>query len=254
MERYRNAMCMVTVFVLLCSKIIPSSEAQDVPKVYMIGDSTMANKPLTPPQPERGWGQLLPVYWKHPDAIHNHAKNGRSSKSFRTEGLWSPILEKLEQGDWVVIQFGHNDEKKESPERFTDPKSTFREELRRYINETRQKGANPVLATPIVRRRFDGEGKWFDTHGDYPEAVRIVAKESNTPLLDLHARTEELLVRYGESRSKALFLWIDKDLFPSMPDAKKDDTHLSAEGASRVCEMAIEEMRRLHLPLASFAK
>ncbi len=143
MERYRNAMCMVTVFVLLCSKIIPSSEAQDVPKVYMIGDSTMANKPLTPPQPERGWGQLLPVYWKHPDAIHNHAKNGRSSKSFRTEGLWSPILEKLEQGDWVVIQFGHNDEKKESPERFTDPKSTFREELRRYIDETRQKGANP---------------------------------------------------------------------------------------------------------------
>lgn len=245
---------MVTVFVLFCIQIIAPIAAQEIPKVYMIGDSTMANKPLTPAQPERGWGQLLPLYWKHPEAIHNHAKNGRSSKSFRAEGLWSPIVEKLLPGDWVVIQFGHNDEKKESPDRYTDPQNTFRDELRRYVDEARQKGAHPILATPIVRRRFDGEGKWFDTHGDYPEAVRTVAKETNTPLLELHMRTQELVIRYGEARSKSLFLWIDKDLFPSLPEAKKDDTHLSAEGASRVCEMAIEEMRRLQLPLISFAK
>ena len=154
--------------------------------MHPIGDSTMADKPLEKPNPERGWGQLLPRYFRDPAMVVNHAKNGRSSKSFRDEGLWQPVLDALRPGDFVIIQFGHNDEKKEDPTRYSDPKTTFRENLRRYVSETRAKGARPILATPINRREFDAEGKLKDTHGDYPPAVRAVAAEEKVPLLDLH--------------------------------------------------------------------
>jgi len=226
----------------------------EVPGLYLIGDSTMADKPLSPVQPERGWGQLLPIYLKHPAMVHNHAKNGRSAKSFINEGLWSRIHDSLRAGDWVIIQFGHNDEKEASPERYANATTTYRDYLRKYVLDSRSKAAQPILATSIVRRRFDASGMLIETHGDYPEAVRIVAKELDVPLLDLHHRTRALVASYGSERSKALFLWIDKDLFPTVAQGKQDDTHLSAEGASRVCELAIDELRRLQHPLAEYAK
>ncbi len=225
-----------------------------VPSIHMIGDSTMADKPLTPALPERGWGQLLPIYLKHAEMVRNHAKNGRSTKSFIDEGLWSRVHESLKTDDWVIIQFGHNDEKKDSPERFSDAATTYRDNLKKYVVETRQRGAQPILATPIVRRRFDDAGKLVETHGEYPDAVRFVAKELDVPLIDLHERTREMVAGYDSSRSKGLFLWIDKDLYKSLPEGKRDDTHLSADGASRVCELAIDELRRLQHPLAAFAK
>ncbi len=106
----------------------------------------------------------------------------------------------------MIIQFGHNDEKKDSPERYADPKTTYRENLRTFVRESRARGASPILATSIVRRRFGSSGEVIDTHGEYPEAVREVAKELNVPLLDLEARTKELLGKYGVDRSKGLFL------------------------------------------------
>jgi DNA sulfur modification protein DndE len=220
----------------------------------MIGDSTMADKPLHPSQPERGWGQLLPVYLKHPQMVRNYAKNGRSSKSFIDEGLWNKVFDALQKEDWVIIQFGHNDEKRESPERYTDPNSSYRENLRRFIRDTQSKGAYPILATPIVRRKFSQEGDLVETHGDYPQAVRVIASELNIPLIDLHARSRELVSNYGSERSKALYLWIDRDLFKTLQESKKDDTHLSSEGAARICELAIDELRRLQHPLVLWFK
>jgi lysophospholipase L1-like esterase len=224
------------------------------PMIHLIGDSTMSDKPLSPAQPERGWGQLLPLYMKHPESVRNYARNGRSSKSFESEGLWDKVEQSLQPGDFVVIQFGHNDEKKDSPERYTDPKGSFPEQLGKYVDRARAKRAHPILATPIVRRRFDGHGEFVETHGEYPDAIRSLALAKNVPLLDLHARSRMLLMQYGPERSKGLYLWIDKGLFTTLPDGKQDDTHLSAEGASRICELAIDELRHIAHPLAIYAK
>lgn len=211
--------------------------------IYMVGDSTMANKPYSKGNPEKGWGQVFPLYFKEGIKIENHAKNGRSSKSFRDEGLWDIVLEKIKPGHYVIITFGHNDQKQDSPERYSAPDTDYRKNLERYVRETRNKGGIPVLATPIMRRRFDENGKLYDTHGRYPEVVREIAKEKNVPLLDLHKQTEMLLKAYGEERSKELFLHIQPGEYASLPQGKEDDTHLSAIGAFRVCDLAIEEIK-----------
>lgn len=209
----------------------------------MVGDSTMANKPYNKGNPEKGWGQVFPLYFKEGIKIENHAKNGRSSKSFRDEGLWDIVLGKIKPGHYVIIAFGHNDQKQDSPERYSAPDTDYRKNLERYVRETRNKGGIPVLATPIMRRRFDENGKLYDTHGRYPEVVREIAKEKNVPLLDLHKQTEMLLKAYGEERSKELFLHIQPGEYASLPQGKEDDTHLSAIGAFQVCDLAIEEIK-----------
>lgn len=211
--------------------------------IYMVGDSTMADKPYKNGNPEKGWGQVFPLYFKEGISIENHAKNGRSSKSFIDEGLWAVVLERIKPGDYVIIEFGHNDQKKESPERYSAPDTDYRKNLEKYVRETRTRGGIPVLATPIMRRRFDENGKFYDTHGRYPEVVREIAKEKNVPLLDLHKKTEELLTVYGKERSKELFLHIQPGEYASLPQGKEDDTHLSASGAFRVCDLAIEEIK-----------
>ena len=211
--------------------------------IYMVGDSTMANKPYSKGNPEKGWGQVFPLYFKEGIKIENHAKNGRSSKSFRDEGLWDIVLGKIKPGHYVIIAFGHNDQKQDSPERYSAPDTDYRKNLERYVRETRNKGGIPVLATPIMRRRFDENGKLYDTHGRYPEVVREIAKEKNVPLLDLHKQTEMLLKAYGEERSKELFLHIQPGEYASLPQGKEDDTHLSAIGAFQVCDLAIEEIK-----------
>lgn len=212
--------------------------------IYMIGDSTMADKPYDKGNPEKGWGQVFPLYFKEGIKIENYAMNGRSSKSFRDEGRWDMILEKIRPGDYVIIEFGHNDQKEESPQRYSAPDTDYRNNLQRYIQDTRIKGGKPVLGTPIMRRRFDEDGQCYDTHGRYPEVVREVAAAENVPLLDLHKKTEQLLKDFGEERSKALFLHIFPGEYASLPKGKEDDTHLSAYGAFKVCDLAIEEIKQ----------
>jgi DNA sulfur modification protein DndE len=253
---------LLRVFLLLsCAGILslnaaetPPASLSPPPRIHMIGDSTMADKPLKIAQPERGWGQLLPVYFRDPTMIVNYAKNGRSTKSFIDEGLWETVRDALKPGDWVIIQFGHNDEKKDRPELYADPESAFRQNLGRFVRETRAAGANPILATPIVRRRFDAAGNVVDTHGEYPAAVRAVALELHVPLLELHDLSRQLLVNYGVEGSKKLYLAIQPGEYASLPDGRNDDTHLSPLGASRISELAIEEMRRLDLPLVQWLR
>src|SRR4051812_27365328 len=172
---------------LLLLTLLPATQALAAPRVFMVGDSTMANKPLD--LPERGWGMALGQFLVDPAMVQNHAMNGRSTTSFIAEGRWDKVMTELQSGDFVIIQFGHNDEKKEDPKRYADPAGSFRDNLTRFITDTRAKGATPILATPVARRRFDAEGKIVDTHGAYPEAVRAVAKSTKTPLLDLTSAT-----------------------------------------------------------------
>ncbi len=230
----------------------PTAEA--LPMIFMIGDSTMANKPLSPAQPERGWGQLLPLYFQAGVRIENLAVNGRSSKNFRDEGRWQPVMDQLRPGDFVIIQFGHNDEKKADPKRFTEPFGSFKENLARYIRETRERQGIPILATPIVRRAFTNETELRDTHGDYVVAVRQVAREQKVPLLELEGRSRELMQRLGPELSKKLYMWIEPEEFASVPKGKQDDTHFNAYGASRICDLAAEEIKAAVPNLAKWLK
>ena len=221
--------------------------------IFMIGDSTMADKPLND-NPERGWGQLFPQYFTDAVQIKNYAVNGRSTKSFIKEGRWDSVMKYMRKDDWVFIQFGHNDEKIEDSNRYASPNGLYRANLIRLVNETRAKGGNPILVTPVMRRKFDANGKFEDTHGEYPDAVRAVAKELNVPLIDLHRSSKKLIEEHGVEGSKKLFLWMDPKHFKAAPDGKKDDTHFSEYGASSVASLVCAELREKNIALAKELK
>jgi len=226
--------------------------AAAAPRLYLAGDSTMANKPLD--LPERGWGMALGTFFKDPATVQNHAMNGRSTRSFITEGRWEKITSALNTGDAVIIQFGHNDEKIEDPKRGTDPKTTFPDNLRRFVRDVRAKGASPILATPVCRRKFDATGKLVATHGAYPDAIRRVAAEEKVPLLELETATAQWLQAEGNEPTKKYFMWIDPGTFAQLPDGKKDDTHFVAAGARKVAEFAVAQIREQKLSLAAWLK
>ena len=173
--------------------------------IFMIGDSTMANKPLED-NPERGWGMMLQEFFEPSVTVENHAMNGRSTRSFLYENRWQPIVDKLKKGDYVIIQFGHNDESKEKKERYTTPEQ-YKTNLIRFVNETRSCKACPILCTPIMRRRFDENGEFYDTHGVYPDIVRHVADSMKVPLVDMHRKSEKLIRELGPEGSKKIFLF-----------------------------------------------
>lgn len=224
------------------------------PVVYLIGDSTMADKPYSPANAEKGWGQVLPLYFGAGLTFENHAVNGRSSKSFITEGRWEKVRSQLNTGDFVVIQFGHNDQKIKDSTRYTDPDGAYRQNLKRFVRETREAGANPVLATSIVRRKFDENGRLADTHGAYPDAVRDVAATHEVPLLDMEEGTRALVESWGPERSKLLYLHLNVGEYPGYPEGREDNTHLSAVGAFRVSDLAVTQIREVLPELAVFLK
>ncbi len=220
-----------------------------LPTIHLVGDSTMSDKPRLE-LPERSWGQLFREQVLPTARVENHAVNGRSTKSFVDEGRWQMVVDSLQPGDWVIIQFGHNDQKSADPTRFTQPNGEYRANLTRFVHEVRAGGAHPVLATSVVRRMWSTDGKLVDTHGDYPEVVRAVAAQGKVPLLDLHKLTAELEGEFGPEGSKKLHLWFKPAEHPQLPDGLADDTHYSELGARQVARLAAEEIARLEWPLA----
>lgn len=200
--------------------------------VHIASDSTAAEFP--PDDGRVGWGAVLATELSGA-RVHDAARSGRSSKSFRDEGLWDALLSRLAPGDLVLIQFGHNDEK-DAPARHTDAATTFRDNLRRFVQETRARGGVAILITPISRRQFEGE-RVKQTHGAYPEAVRAVAAETAAPLIDLTQETARLLERYGPSASAQLL-------------APGDNTHLSAEGAHAIARLVVTALVELGVDVA----
>jgi lysophospholipase L1-like esterase len=210
--------------------------------LFLAGDSTMATQAIVPATPGRGWGQMLQPYFQDHVRVENFGASGRSSKSFRDEGRWQQILDRIQPGDYVLIQFGHNDSKPD-PERHTEPFGSYQENLERFVQDVRERQGTPILATSIVRNVFNNDGKTLrDTHGDYVVAARKAAEEQQTPLLDLTRKTGELLEKLGPERSKRLFNNVEPGEFEAFPDGYKDGTHLNAMGACRVCDLAIEEI------------
>jgi lysophospholipase L1-like esterase len=217
-------------------------------KVWLIGDSTMANKEVKA-FPETGWGMPFTYFFDSSVIVDNRAKNGRSTKSFIEEKLWQPVLDNLKEGDYVLIQFGHNDEVKEKIGRYTTP-GEFRANLLQYISDTKSKMANPVLITPVARRKFDSSGKIMETHLQYSDIVRSVAKEKNIPLIDLDRKSQDMLQQYGPETSKWLFNYLDPNEHPNYPEGRQDDTHFSELGARKIAEIVLAEIKKLNLELA----
>jgi len=243
-------------FVAICTIILLSSAAVSAEQpitVYLAGDSTMAEK-LPEKRPETGWGEALQQFFK-PDKvrIENHAKNGRSTRTFIEEKLWQEIIEKLKKGDFVFIEFGHNDAAKERTDRYTPPED-YRRNLVRFITEVREKQANPVLLTPVMRRRFDKDGKFQDSHGQYPDIVRAVASENRVPLIDMHRKSEAILIKYGADESRKLFLQLKPNENANYPQGIEDNTHFSPFGAQVMARLAVEGIRELKLKLEMFLR
>jgi DNA sulfur modification protein DndE len=217
----------------------------------MMGDSTMADKPDLN-YPERGWGQLLPTFFDSTFVIENHAKNGRSTRSFIYEGRWDSLFAKLNQGDFLVIQFGHNDGSVQKTERYATPVE-YRYNLKKFVTEARAKGVKPILCTPIVRRNFE-EGKLVDMHGEYPGIVRTVAAELKVPLIDMHQKSQKLVADLGEEGSLPLFLQIPAGVYEKVPEGKIDNTHTSEKGAIAIASLFVEGVKEQHLELEKFIK
>jgi lysophospholipase L1-like esterase len=210
--------------------------------IFLAGDSTMAKK-AEDKRPETGWGEKLEAHFKAGTVkVENRAMNGRSTKSFIDEGRWQKIIDDLRKGDWVFIEFGHNDEKKESPDRYASPED-YRKNLIRFISDVKAKHGNPLMMTPVMRRRFDKDGKFYDTHGEYPDVVRSVATEYKVPLIDMHKLSEVVIVKYGEEGSKKLFLQLKQGENANYPKGVEDNTHFSPLGAEEMAAAAVAEIK-----------
>ncbi|MEU1709850.1 rhamnogalacturonan acetylesterase [Streptomyces sp. NPDC005706] len=202
--------------------------------LYIAGDSTAAQK-YADAAPETGWGMALPFFLRKDLAVANHAVNGRSSKSFLDEGRLDAVLRAIRPGDVLIVQFAHNDEKATDPDRCTEPWTTYQDCLRRYVDGARGRGARPVLATPVERRRFDADGNAVPTHGDYPAAMRALAGAERVPLLDIEALSLALWQRLGVEETKSYFNWTATE---------QDNTHFNPPGAIAVARLVARELLR----------
>ena len=273
-------LCLAAVVLMLS---LTSADTKRPITIFMIGDSTMANKPLDGNNQERGWGQMLSGFFSDDIRVDNHALNGRSSLSFILEGEWQKVYDAIKPGDYVFIQFGHNDEKIKSENRGTRPgtpepalcpdqwgrPASFDDNLRKFVNETREKGGIPVLFNSIARRSFFenqnaaeeddlfGKGITLKTEGDslvethiitrgdgtvddYLEAPRRIAKEMKVPFVEMNAISKKVILGEGVEGSKGLFCWLPANTYAAAPKGREDNTHLRISGARKMCAATID--------------
>jgi len=210
-------------------------------KIFLAGDSTMSIK-AEKNFPETGWGMPFIHFWNENLMVVNKAKNGRSTKTFLSEGLWKQIMDEATAGDYVFIQFGHNDEVKSKVNSYTTPEE-FTSNLRKYIGDAREKKMIPVLMTPVARRKFDAAGKIEQTHQEYSALVLKVAAEEKLLFIDLDAQSMQLYQQFGVENSKLLFCQLKPGEHPNYPDGKDDNTHFNELGARLIAQLVLKEIR-----------
>ena len=234
----------VLLFILsLLSFMLPEKKKL---KIFLAGDSTISIKE---PRyyPETGWGMPFVYFWDSTVTVVNKAKNGRSTSSFRNEGLWKQIMDECREGDYVFIQFGHNDE---VPTKKTYTTETeFKANLVRYVTETREKKVTPLLLTPVARRKFNAAGIIEGTHDVYAQIVRDVANENGVLLIDLDKKSQELYEQMGVENSKLLFVQLKPGEHPHYPEGKEDNTHFSELGARLIAQIVLKELKSLNSDL-----
>lgn len=244
-----------TSLALVAAGLLFLSFASKPVKVLMAGDSTMANKVLSKPITdsisgvktdipflERGWGMVLPELLNEKGTVKNYAKNGRSTRTFIEEGLWAELINNTQQGDFVIIQFGHNDSSISKGERYTNPVQ-FRLNFIAFVQEVKAKGATPILCTPVARRKFDKNGELQPSHGVYPDIIRNVAKQQRVPMIDMEKLTSDWLKYEGVENSKRFFHKFAPGESPLYPHGLDDNTHFNEEGAKKVAEIFVKEIK-----------
>ncbi|MEY3829697.1 MAG: hypothetical protein RL636_1398 [Verrucomicrobiota bacterium] len=216
-------------------------------RLFLAGDSTMTDQAN---EPYVGWGQAFPLFVGERAVVANHAESGRALRSFQAEHRLDKILAQLRKDDFVLIQFGHNDQKEkgEGVGAFT----TYAQRLGAYIDAVQAKGGKPVLITAVARRRFDAQGQVVESLGDFPEAVRRVAKERSIPLIDLNASSKQVYQALGVEKSKLALLHYPAGTFPGQTEPLRDDTHFSAYGAYEMARCVTEGIRQGVPELAAF--
>ncbi len=219
--------------------------------LHLVGDSTMSDKPMLS-YPERGWGQLLPEFMLPSINIKNHAANGRSTKRFVDEGRWQVLLSDLSEGDFVVIQFGHNDQKQSDPARYADPENAYPAYLKQFVQDVEARGASVIIASSICRRHFTEEGVLKRTLLAYADAAKKVALQANVPFIPMNTLTCDFLAQIGEPKSNHYFIKVPADLYTRYPEGKNDDTHLNVVGAAKMAQIFVRELKATAHPLAKY--
>ncbi|MGN6803726.1 MAG: rhamnogalacturonan acetylesterase [Ginsengibacter sp.] len=214
--------------------------------VYLIGDSTMADKEVKA-YPETGWGMPFHYFFDSDVTVDNRAKNGRSTRTFIEEGRWQPVVDHLKEGDYVLVQFGHNDEVP-TKKSYTTPEQ-FTSNLEKFVNESRAKNAIPILITPVARRRFDKQGNIEETHAQYKQLVKDVATKLNVPLIDLDKESQQLVQQFGPGASKYIYNHLEPGENPHYPYGRADNTHFSELGARKMAEIVLHDIEKLNTGL-----
>ncbi len=221
----------------------------NVPTIYIAGDSTVVDQTM---EPWAAWGQILPLFFGPKISIANEAESGETIRSFVTEHRLAKIMSTIRAGDYLMIQFGHNDQK---PGKGYVPAATdFKAYLLQYIAEARSHGATPILVTPVNRRNFDADGKIVQTLGDYPEAMREVAEQQNVSLIDLNALSKTLFEAMGEEGTLHAFVHYSANTFPDQPAELADNTHFNSYGAYELARVIVQSIRDQKLPLARYLR
>ncbi|MFE5319941.1 rhamnogalacturonan acetylesterase [Paenibacillus sp. NPDC056579] len=219
---------------------IEIERAGEMPTLFLAGDSTVTDQP-SGQYPYAGWGQMFPKFLTADIAVSNHARSGRSSKSFITENRLNHIWNQIAPSDFLLIQFAHNDEK--DNEGGTDAFTTYQHYLKQYIDGARQRGAYPVLVSPMHRRFFDARHCIENTHGDYIEAMRQLAEREEVPFLDLAGKSKRLFEERGEEATKRIFMWAEPNEYANFPDGAQDNTHFTEYGGVEIARLVTECIR-----------
>jgi len=242
---------MKVVIALLFSLAVSLSASAQI-TVYLAGDSTCANK-TSDKRPETGWGEMLQQYFDPAKVkVDNRALNGRSTKSFVDEGHWQKIMNAVKKGDFVFIEFGHNDEKKDKPAIYASP-DDYKANLTRFIKDVRSKGATPILMTPVSRRKFENEVP-VKTHGEYPEAAKSVGKTQKVDVIDMESKSAAVLTHYGNEGSRKLFLQLKPGENPNYPNGVEDNTHFNPTGAEEMAKLAVDGIRESKSKLVKYLR
>lgn len=219
-----------------------------VPTIYLAGDSTVVDQADAP---WSAWGQVLPSFFNEKIAVANEAESGETIHSFVTENRWDKIMSTMHSGDWLMIQFAHNDQK---PGRGFVPISQYQDLLRHYIALARAKGAHPLLVTSMNRRNFNAGGRINLTLGGYPDAMRAVAKQERVPLIDLNAMSKVLFEAMGPDGTLKAFVHYPAHTFPNQPEPLADNTHFNSYGSIELAKCIVQSIRDQKLPLARYLR
>lgn len=221
----------------------------DVPTIFITGDSTVTDYDV---EPYASWGQMFPRFLNDQVAVANYAESGARLDSFRERGRFDKVLSEVKPGDWVMIEFGHNDMKLKGPGK--GAYYFYMTNLKEYIDEVRDRGAYPVFLTPTRRRSFDDEGHIINTHLDFPEAMKFIAQKENVPLIDLQEMTKTLYEALGVEDSKRAFVQYPAGTYPSQKEDLKDNTHYNPYGAYEIAKCVVEGMKGINLPLTEYIR